>query len=98
MTSLEEAIKGLKEALNKPGVIIQTPDYVYAIYELGPGRWRQISVTFADKEVDISDVDLRRAILYLIEEVSKSLPNYHGKWRVILSEAELSELEEKLKG
>ncbi len=95
---LSEIKKYLKEALVKPsGIIIVTPDYIYALYEMAPNRWRQISYVFADNEGYIDDVDTKRALLLLMEEVSKSLIRYNkGEWRTILSEAELDEILEKI--
>jgi len=98
-TSPDEAIKHFREALIKPtSIIIATPDYLYALYEVMPNRWKQVSYVFADNEIYIDEVDTKRALLLLMEEVSKSLIRYDkGQWKVILSEAELEELLEKIK-
>lgn len=95
MSSLEEVEKYFKEALERAaaGIIIETPDYIYALYELSPNRWRQVSYVFGEKEGYVEDIDTRRALLLFMEEVSKSLVQYNkGEWRVILSEMELEEV------
>ena len=98
MSSIDEVEKYLKEALEKAsaGIIIETPDYIYALYELSGNRWRQVSYVFSDGEGYVEEIDIRRALLLLIEEVSKSLAQYNkGEWRIILSEIELEEVLEK---
>ena len=87
----EEAIKYIKEALLKPGIIIKTDEYIYALYEYAPERWRNVSLVFAEDIAWLSEVDTKRALLLLIDEVGKSLPRYKDKWHVILSEDELEE-------
>jgi len=97
--SVDDVEKYLREALAKPtGIIIVTPDYVYALYETKSNAWRQIQFVFADNEGYIDEVDTKRALLYLMEEVSKSLIRYEkGQWKTIISEAELEELLDKIK-
>jgi len=90
--SLEEAKRHIHEALLKTGLVIKTPDYLYAIYEKEPGKWVNVSVIFDDKTAWISEVDTRRALLLLIDEVGKSLPQYKDKWKPIIDEAELEGL------
>ena len=98
VASLEEVIASLKEALDKTGIIIETPYYVFALYEIAPGRWKQVQYVFEDKEGFIETIDERRALLYLIEEVSKSLINLNkGDWNVILSPSELEDVIGKMK-
>ncbi|MHA1616006.1 MAG: hypothetical protein ACTSX9_01700 [Candidatus Njordarchaeales archaeon] len=96
MPGKEEIKKHFREGLLKPGIIIATPDYLYGLYEIGPNKWRQVSYTFSDKDLSVEDIDTRKALLYLIEEVSKSLVTLNkGEWKVILSEAELDEIIDK---
>ncbi|MHA1589898.1 MAG: hypothetical protein ACTSVA_04745 [Candidatus Njordarchaeales archaeon] len=96
MAEKEEIKKYFREGLIKPGIIIYTTDYLYGLYEISPNRWRQVSYVFADKDFSVEDIDTRRALLYLIEEVSKSLVRFEkGEWRVILSEAEIDEIIDK---
>ncbi|MGQ4891005.1 MAG: hypothetical protein ACP6IP_00800 [Candidatus Njordarchaeia archaeon] len=98
VASIEDVIASLKEALDKTGIIIETPYYVFALYEVGPGRWKQVQYVFEDKEGFIETIDERRALLYLIEEVSKSLINLgKGDWNVILSPGELEDVISKMK-
>lgn len=100
MSSINEIEKYLKEALEKAsaGIIIETSDYIYALYELSGNRWRQVSYIFSDREGFVEEMDTRRALLLLMEEVSKSLIRYNkGEWRIILSEIELKEVLEKAK-
>ena len=97
IASPEEVINSLKEALDKTGIIIQTPYYVFALYEVEPGLWKQVQYVFEDKEGFIETVNERKALLYLIEEVSKSLINLNkGDWTVILSPNELEDVLQKI--
>ena len=87
--SIEEAKKLIHEALLRTGLVIKTPDYIYAIYEKEPGKWINVSIILDDKTAWISEVDTKRALLLLIDEVGKSLPQYKDKWKPIVDEAEL---------
>jgi len=86
---LEEAKKYIHEAMLKTGVVIKTPDYIYALYEREPNRWVNVSVILDEKTAWLSEVDTRRALLLLMDEVVKSLPQYKDKWKPIIDEAEL---------
>ena len=99
MASVDEIVKALNEALQGTGIIIVTPDYVYAVYEKEENKWLQVSYDFLEKEGFIEELNTRKALLYLIEEVSKSLIRFEkGAWYVVISEAELSDVIEKIKG
>ena len=94
----EEIINSLKEAITKTGIVIETPYYVFALYEKQDGVWKQVQYVFEDNEGFIETIDTRRALLYLIEEVSKSLISLNkGDWRVILNENELEEVLNRIK-
>ncbi len=95
----EEIIESLRDAVNKTGILIETPYYVFALYEVRDGVWKQVQYVFEDKEGFIETVDTKRALLYLIEEVSKSLISLNkGDWRVILNQDELEEVLNRIKG
>ncbi len=94
----DEIINSLKEAIDKTGIIIETPYYVFTLYEISPGTWRQVQYVFEDKEGFIETINERKALLYLIEEVSKSLINLNkGDWNIILSPNELEDVINKIK-
>lgn len=91
--SKEEIIESLKEALNRTGIIIETPYYVFALYEVGDDLWKQVQYVFEDSEGFIEKTNTKRALMYLIEEVGKSLITLNkGDWRVVLNENELEEV------
>jgi len=85
----DEAIKLMKEALTKTGIVIKTKDYVYALYEREPEHWINVSIVFGEETAWVSEVSTKRALLLLMDEVAKSLPQYKGDWKPILSEEEL---------
>jgi len=87
--SKDEAISLIREALVKTGIIIKTKDYIYALYEKEPDRWVSVSIVFGEKNGWKSEVSTKRAILLLMDEVAKSLPQYKEDWKPILSEDEL---------
>ncbi|MEX0568656.1 MAG: hypothetical protein Q6363_005780 [Candidatus Njordarchaeota archaeon] len=87
--SKDEAVKHIREALVKTGVVIKTTDYIYALYEKEPDKWINVSLVFGEETAWISEVSTKRALLLLIDEVSKSLPQFKGDWKPILSEDEL---------
>lgn len=90
--SKEEAIKLIEEALLKTGLVIETPDYIYALFEKEPNKWINVSLVFEDKTGWVSEVDTKRALLLLMDEVSKSLSQYKGEWKPILDEVELQNI------
>jgi len=87
--SKDEAISLIREALVKTGIIIKTKDYIYALYEKEPDRWVNVSIVFGEENGWKSEVSTKRAILLLMDEVAKSLPQYKEDWKPILSEDEL---------
>lgn len=95
--SRDEAIKHIKEALIKTGLVIKTADYIYALYEKEPDRWINVSLVFGEETAWISEVSTKRALLLLIDEVSKSLPQFKGNWKPILSEDELDAILSEVK-
>lgn len=90
--SLDEAKKLVREALVSTGLVIKTPDYIYAIYEKSPDRWINVSIILDEKTAWISEVTIKKAILLLIDEVGKSLPQYKDQWKPVLDEDELEEI------
>jgi len=89
---LEEAKKLVQEALVSTGLVIKTSDYIYAIYEKAPDKWINVSIILDEKTAWVSEATTKKAILLLIDEVSKSLPQYKDQWKPILDEAELEDI------
>jgi len=87
--SREEATKAVREALLKTGIVIKTKDYIYALYEKEPDLWVSVSIVSGEETAWMSQVSTKRALLLLMDEVAKSLPQYKGEWKPILSEDEL---------
>lgn len=96
--SAEDVKRALLEAVRSPtSIVILTPDYVWALWEESPGTWKQAWWSFADKEGGVETLDVRKALLYLMEEVKSSLVNYSkGGFKVILAQHELEEILSKI--
>ena len=94
----EEIKNALREAVRaQTGIVIETPDYVYALWEVTKGVWKQAWYSFVDREGEVNTIDERKALLLLIEEVSKSLVRFaKGGFRTIISEQELESTLEKI--
>lgn len=95
-------IKGdLKEATKpeKSGVVIETPDYVFLLYQLAPDRWVKASWIFKEGNGYRSTVSTKRALLYLIDEVTESLNRYKkDEWAPLLSPREVESVIKRVEG
>ncbi|NIQ07431.1 MAG: hypothetical protein GWO20_17420 [Candidatus Korarchaeota archaeon] len=97
--SFSKIKNALNEAIKRDGVIIKTPDYVFIIYEMAPDRWVKASWIFSDEEGWKTTVSTKRALLYLIEEVTESLKRYEkGEWKPIIAPQEVKTIITEVEG
>ncbi|MHA1232257.1 MAG: hypothetical protein ACTSRP_15855 [Candidatus Helarchaeota archaeon] len=102
MSKADEMVEILNAAMS-PGttsVIIQTKDYVYLVYSLDPEKtkWKEVSYTFDGSSLDIRELEAPKALMYLIEELTRGLPGYFPELPFIKDQNELEELIKKIKG
>jgi len=101
MSKADEMVEILKASM-EPGVtsvIIHTDDYIYLIYSMDPQKtkWKEVSYTFQGSNLDVRELDSSKALMYLIEELTKGLPGYIDI-PVIKDQNELENLIKKVKG
>ncbi|MEM1722358.1 MAG: hypothetical protein QXK43_01155 [Candidatus Jordarchaeales archaeon] len=103
MMAKEENIKKMIEMLDKawevtPSIIIYTEDYVYTLFPIDDKkeRWQEVSFTIPDGSIEIRELTTKDALIYLMEEITKGLPNY-VKIPVVTELNELNEIKEKIK-
>ncbi|MHA1409364.1 MAG: hypothetical protein ACTSQY_03410 [Candidatus Odinarchaeia archaeon] len=83
----------LKEAWKSPSIIIKTPDYIYALKK-EDGGWQEISYMFAEKDLQKRTLNSENALLFLIEELTKSLVQYSPQLQenIIVDAGKLDEI------
>ena len=83
----------LKEVWNSPSIIIKTPDYIYSLKK-EENEWIEISYMIAEKELQKRNLSDKQAILYLIEELTKSLVQYSPQFQenIIIEKTKLDEI------
>lgn len=81
-----EIKSALQEGIKKDGIVIRTSDYLFMIYEMAPDRWVKASWIFAENKGYKTTISTKRALLYLIDEVTESLKRYsQDEWSPIIS-------------
>lgn len=88
-----EVTEFLKNVWSQPSIIIKTPDYLYALKKEGE-KWVEVSYLFSDKEMQRRILQPEEALLYLIEELTKSLVHYSNslKEHIIVENGKLNEI------
>ncbi len=83
---------------NTPSVIISTEDYLYALFPIDEKRekWTEASLTFPDLTLEKRELDTKLALEYLIEEITKGMPNY-GQVPIVTSKGEFDQAVGRLK-
>ncbi|MBD3229683.1 MAG: hypothetical protein GF329_15995 [Candidatus Lokiarchaeota archaeon] len=99
--SKEQMVELLNAAM-EPGVtsvIINTKDYVYLIYslDLEKTQWKEVSYTYQGNDIRERELSASKALMYLIEELTRGLPGYFPDAPFIKDQGELSELINKVK-
>ena len=77
----KEDMIGILESATKPGVpaiVITTKDYIYCLIanDAELSSWKEASITFPDGSVEQKDIPAGKALMLLIEELIRGLPNY----------------------
>ncbi|MHA1263762.1 MAG: hypothetical protein ACTSRS_00860 [Candidatus Helarchaeota archaeon] len=99
--SKEEIIAILQEA-TKPGVpavVINTKDYIYCLMASNAelSSWKEASITFPDGTVEIKEIPAGKALMLLIEELTKGLPGYVDDLPIAKNENEIETAIERVK-
>ena len=99
--SKEKMIEILENA-TKPGlpsIVINTPDYIYCLIanDEEMTTWKEASLTLPDYSLEEKDIPAGKALMLLIEELTRSLPTYDSALPIAKNEGEIGEIIEKLK-
>nr|HDO80248.1 hypothetical protein [Candidatus Bathyarchaeota archaeon] len=81
-----------------PSVIIYTDDYIYVLFPLDgeKERWQEASFTIPDGSIETRELSAKDALFYLIEEITKGLPNYI-ELPIVTELKDLESVKEKVK-
>lgn len=100
----EENVKKMLEILDKawgimPSAIIYTDDYVYVLFPLDDSKekWQEVSFTMPEGSIETRELTAKEALIYLMEEVTKGLPNY-VELPIVTEIEDLDAVKEKVKG
>ena len=86
MTKKENAKKALEileEAWKVKSAILLTDDYLYMMYQVSEGKWKEVSFIFDDASIEVRDLDSEKALMLLIEEITTGLPGYDSYTTVL---------------
>ena len=73
----------LEEAWKVKSAILMTDDYLYMMYQIGEGKWKEASFIFDDASLEVRDLDAEKALMLLIEEITTGLPGYDSYTTVL---------------
>jgi len=91
-----KALEILETAWKTKSAILLTDDYVYMIFQMGPGKWQEASFIFNDGSLEVRELDAEKALMLLIEEVTTGLPGY-SSYTVITDNDTKSKAVERIK-
>ncbi|MHA1276041.1 MAG: hypothetical protein ACTSQI_22050 [Candidatus Helarchaeota archaeon] len=99
--SKEKMIEILESAM-KPGVpsiVINTKDYIYCLVASDSEltSWKEASMTFPDCSLEEKDISAGKALMFLIEELTKGLPGYVDNLPIAKNEGEIAAAIERIK-
>ena len=64
----------LEKAWETTSIIASTDDYVYCLsFDPGAGTWNEASYMFKERDLQIRNLTPDKALLYLIEELTKGI-------------------------
>lgn len=99
--SKEKMIAILENCLKPelPSIVINTKDYIYCLSATSAelNSWKEASITLPDYSFEEKDIPAGKALMLLIEEITRSLPNYDSTLPVAKNEGEIGTIIEKLK-
>lgn len=99
----KEDMIGILEDAMKPGtpsIVINTKDYVYCLVanDAEGSSWKEASITFPDLSVEQKDIPSGKALMLLIEELIRGLPNYVDNLPIAKNEGEVEIAIARIKG
>ena len=85
----------LEEAWKVKSAILMTDDYLYMMYQVEEGKWKEASFIFDDASLEVRDLDTEKALLLLLEEITTGLPGYE-KYTTVLDNDAREKVKEKV--
>ncbi|WEU40608.1 MAG: hypothetical protein OdinLCB4_001360 [Candidatus Odinarchaeum yellowstonii] len=98
MSLSKDEVKNLiKSAWSSSSIIIKTDDYLYLLKKEG-GKWIELSYMFKENYAEKRELNADEALLYLIEELTKSIVQYSPilKDHIIVEASKLDEILNKI--
>ena len=82
-----------------PSVVINTKDYIYCLIanDAELTSWKEASITFPDVSLEEKDIPAGKALMLLIEELTKGLPGYVDDLPIAKNEGEIGQAIERVK-
>ncbi len=98
----KEKMVEILESATKPGVpaiVINTKDYIYCLVasDTELSSWKEASMTFPDCSLEEKDIPAGKALMFLIEELTKGLPGYVDNLPIAKNEGEVAAAIERVK-
>lgn len=88
----------LIEETQEPGkssIIIYTKDYIYCLVSVDSGNWKEASFEFPDS-FSIKEIPPEKAILLLIEELTRGLPGYFPEIPIVKDPSDVDKVKEMI--
>ena len=95
--SKEDMIKVIDETTEpgKSSVIIYTKDYIYCLVSKEPGTWKEAVFEFPGS-FSVKDIPSDKALLLLIEELTKGLPGYFENIPIVKDPGEINKIKDMI--
>ncbi len=78
-----KTLKLLEDAWKSKSAILLTDDYLYMMFQIEAGKWKEASFIFDDASLEERDLDSEKALMLLIEEITTGLPGYKSYTTVL---------------
>ena len=90
----KEKMIEILQSTTKPGVpaiVVNTKDYIYCLVanDAELNSWKEASFTFPDGGFEEKDIPAGKALMLLIEELLRGLPNYVQNLPIAKNEGEV---------
>ncbi len=79
----KKVLELLEEAWKVKSAILLTDDYLYMMYKVDEGKWKEVSFIFDDASLEERDLDSEKALMLLLEEITTGLPSYDSYTTVL---------------
>ena len=82
-----------------PAIVINTKDYIYCLIanDTELSSWKEASMTFPDGSLEEKDIPAGKALMLLIEELTKGLPGFVDNLPIAKNEGEIGQAIERVK-